>query len=265
MLYITQCENDGWWLETWKRANPTDTNVCPYRCRSWRHDGDCRHHRNSQDWARIMEVLPLFPCWTHIVLTYDQHSTRNIYHTYKAGFLLWSVLRKRIVRRYGELVYIQMWERHKDGVPHCHMALCNRYLFENCHYNKGHHEKAYGHWNFEEHLGEMAVACGFGERGWLEPIRHSEKMASYLVKLADEMSDGSEKDQAPTNAPKGFRRFRASVGLLSPILQDPSITGRLLALQDEGEMTEIRKKGGMDAPPPSGLHPDTNPVIQELY
>ena len=69
-----------------------------------------------------------------------------------------------------------------------------------------------------------ARACGFGMRTWLEPVRDEGAMAAYTVKLAGEMGKAC---QVPLNAPRHYRRLRASHGLLPPRPKNPDITGRL--------------------------------------
>jgi len=49
-------------------------------------------------------------------------------------------------------------------------------------------------------------------------------MAAYTVKLAGEMGKAC---QVPLNAPRHYRRLRASHGLLPPRPKNPDITGRL--------------------------------------
>lgn len=70
-------------------------------------------------------------------------------------------------------------------------------------------------------LEREAEAAGFGRISWAELLapRSLGSMAGYLVKLARELAgDPAEKkgDQTPLGAPRGFRRIRASVGMLPP-------------------------------------------------
>ena len=69
-------------------------------------------------------------------------------------------------------------------------------------------------------LEREAERAGFGRISWAELLapRSLGSMAGYLVKLARELTaSGAKKgDQTPLSAPRGFRRIRASVGMLPP-------------------------------------------------
>lgn len=69
-------------------------------------------------------------------------------------------------------------------------------------------------------LEREAERAGFGRITWAELLapRSLGSMAGYLVKLARELTGGAQKrgDQTPLSAPRGFRRLRASQGMLPP-------------------------------------------------
>lgn len=166
--------------------------------------------------------------WSHVTLTFARQRERTIASTYRVGYQCWSALRKRITRRYVDLDYIQTWERHQSGFPHMHMAARCYPLQEGCqNYALSPADKEYGYLNFVDLLQADAVACGFGSRGWIDPISDVEAMSGYLVKLAREITGAGIKSQIPTNAPPHFRRIRASRGVLAPPHKDPDITGLL--------------------------------------
>lgn len=139
---------------------------------------------------------------------------------FREGKNQWSKLRKKIIYHHGPLLYIQTWEVHQTGWPHVNLALSNTILHQ--HYSQN-PETA-----FREKLADLAESCGFGRKGWLEPLRDRDAMAGYLVKLCNELTGAAKKNQVPVNAPKNFRRLRASVGLLPPVLRDEELTGQLV-------------------------------------
>ena len=60
----------------------------------------------------------------------------------------------------------------------------------------------------------MAVECGFGFIFWIERVRNKGELTNYFLKIATELGKAS---QIPVNAPKNFRRVRASQKLLPPV------------------------------------------------
>ena len=175
--------------------------------------------RGAQDYERVRKAMEAHQNWVHITLTFEDHKTVSAYKRYKEGFLHWSVLRKRIIREFGPIRYIQTWERHKSGIPHCHLAVSNFYMY--------HEATGSSLTNWWRMLRQDAMATGFGRRGWLEPLRPGHHFGAYLTKLANELIGAGTKDQVPENAPPHFRRIRATQGLLSPPDKDPDLTGRL--------------------------------------
>lgn len=81
--------------------------------------------------------------------------------------------------------------------------------------------------NFYDHFQADAMAAGFGKQGTIDAIRDKTAMSGYLTKKAKELIDGSVKGQLPLDAPPHFRRLRASVRLLPPVLKNEDITGAL--------------------------------------
>jgi hypothetical protein len=74
----------------------------------------------------------------------------------------------------------------------------------------------------------MIVRSHFGKISYCEAMKDGTRMAGYLTKLAKELTGAGVKHQVPVNAPRHFRRIRASIGLLPPRYKDPEITGRLI-------------------------------------
>lgn len=237
MRYLDACRDAAWHLKVWPKGEPSSVRVVPYRCRSWRHAGNCCLWKGAQDFVRIRDALASKPGWVYVVLTYRQSAWPNPTVLYRAGVAHWSALRQRIQRRYGKLAYVQTWERHQSGFPHVNVTIHNPAFFRS----------ACDDWRgLRAIVEEMAVAVGFGFRVWLEPLKDRDAMAGYLVKLARELTGAGAKDQTPTNAPRHFRRLRASRGLLPPPHKNPAMTGELVRapkpaelVLDDGEVISV--------------------------
>jgi hypothetical protein len=131
-------------------------------------------------------------------------------------------LHKRLVRKYGKLEYIMTVEQHRDGYPHINLLLLNPNVYAVC---RGDGWKRWR--NGRGWLGRNAVECGFGLRVWAEPLRNegADKLAGYVIALANE---SCKLCQLPVNAPKRFRRIRASQKLMPAKVKDPTVTGGLI-------------------------------------
>jgi hypothetical protein len=222
MRYIDACQNQEWSVATWGRADGEDPRVRPYRCGSWRHEGDCRAACGACDFARIMQALSEHTNWTYFVFTYPCREWKSAQALYRFGLHSWGALRKRIVRKFGKILYIQTWEMHRNGKPHVNVVISNpeisRLACEN-------YRALRREW-FIPNL----VDIGFGRRCWIKPLYDQERLAGYLTKLGLELHGATNKDQIPINAPKHFRRLRASVRLLPKRFRDDTITGQLFKL-----------------------------------
>jgi len=226
--YIHACTIKAWTIETWPKDNPEEIQAHPFRCGSWRHEGDCRLFKGAQDFARIKVALNSHAPWMHCVLTYPTGDYKDVKALFRLGLSQWSALRKRLKRRFGEFFYIQTWETTRRGYPHCHMALANLRLWRECGSDAIN--------NFHRLLRDHAVAVGFGRIGWVDAIRNMDAMAGYLTKLARELTGKGKEYQVPVNAPRHFRRLRASVRLLPPVNKNPDISGVLRFCDLHGEI-----------------------------
>jgi len=194
--------------------------------------------------------------WNHLCLTFDPKIENNPWKLFKLAFLHWSVLRKRLIYHYGDIKYIQCWEIHHSGLPHCHVALQNEKLF---------HTLSTDHIrNFHNYVREHAVASSFGENGTIEALRDKVAFAGYLNKLAAELTGNPSKAyQIPVNAPPNFRRIRASWRLLPPVIKNKDYTGELCGIDDQGEICPLaeldsegkKKRAVMDDGPRPGSLP----------
>jgi len=219
--YVKACEFCDWHIVVHPPGDPENSRRVPYKCRSWRHAGDCRLWKGAQDFARCKEAIATRPDWTYIVLTFPQREWPDKTALYKAGCSMWSKLRLRLRRRWGELAYIQTWERHANGGAHVNVLVGNPLIHISCTSDRR-------SWRRYE-LEPMAVACGFGKRTYVEVLRQGsgDSMAGYLVKLARELTGASVKSQIPVDAPPHFRRLRASQGLL-PRPVKSGLTGHMV-------------------------------------
>ncbi len=220
MYYVEACERCAWHIQTWRKDGDGEISYIPYKCRSWRHEGECRLWKGAQDFVRISEGMNKRDEWSHLTLTFRQRGERLSVKTFKRGLACWSKLRKRIIRAYGDMKYIQTWEVHRSGWPHVHIAISNHTLYD----LPKQHPKAL----FNIMLGSAAQACGFGRIGELSPLRDEKAFAGYLCKLARELTGAGKEYQVPVKAPRHFRRIRASVRLLPPPHKNPDITGMLV-------------------------------------
>lgn len=232
MLYVAKCELDRWLIQTWPRDNPDNITDIPFRCRSWRHTGECAQWRAKSDYARIVEGMSKHEHWSHVVLTYHNWDGRELTQLWRQSLSNWAKLRKRLKREYKDYKYIQTWEVTRKGCPHCHMAIASPHIQGLAERIPQHLDilarKAIGQRNFDTILGHHATDCGFGPKGFIEPIWGQEGFVLYLEKLKRELTMSASKSQSPLEAPRHFRRMRASVGLIPPPHKDESLTGHLL-------------------------------------
>lgn len=236
MDYVTACECGAWHLEVWKKSAPEERCRVPFKCRSWRHEGDCRLWKGAQDFSRIKEAIESLDHWSHICLTYGQFGRTLTAKVFRGAIDQWAKLRKRLIREFGDIKYIQTWEVHRSGWPHVHIAISNVDIF-NLATDKP-------RVNFRKLIRDHAVPCNFGFIGWLERLKSKAAMAGYLVKLARELTGRGKDFQIPVNAPHHFRRLRASVRLLPPVLKDPDISGVLHFCRADGELLTSSRKSG---------------------
>ena len=222
MKSIEACEGGWWTIATWKRGDGSNPALRPFRCRSWRHEGECRAYCGACDFARCADALTRFPNWTYLILTYPHRQWPDVKALFRAGVVHWARLRKRIQREYGDMKYIQTWEIHRSGYPHVNVVVSNENLFK---------EVARNHRRVREDFLDPACAeVGFGFCKWAETLRDERRMAGYIAKLGLELTGHGVKSQTPVNAPRHFRRIRASRHTLPPRKKSDCITGQLLKM-----------------------------------
>jgi len=232
MKYIEACENQEWSLKLTNKVT-LDSWYQIFKCRSWRHEGDCRLWKNAQDFVRMKNAIrKTGEEWVYIVLTFDRKDWETIWEAYKGIFACWDKLRKRFRHNWGKFEYISLVEQHQDGFPHLNLLIYNIGLWLEC------QEEG---WKIirQDWLEPNAVECGFGFRTWVEPVRSKEAIAGYFVKLCSEIV-GTQKDQTPIEAPKHFRRLRASKGLLPKAYHNQNLVGKLIQ-KSIGELQESER------------------------
>lgn len=186
--------------------------------------------------------------WSYVVLTFAQRDWPNKWELYKQGVFMWAKMRKRIVRRFGTMQYVQTWERHKKGGAHVNVVIANRNLYDEISTD---FRAIRNGW-----LEPNAVACGFGMRTWIEPIAGTDGMAGYLTKLSRELTGQGGKDQVPEDAPRHFRRIRASRKTLPPVAHS-EYTGRMVFCPLEKWLENSRQSMGViGAMAKSGVIPE---------
>lgn len=230
MRYVEACEFQKWHLMLSKVLE--DGEILPeeayrYKCRSWRHAGECCKWKGQQDYARIAAAVETRDDWVYVVLTFAQQEWPDWKSQYVESYPYWSAMRLRLTRLIGKFPYIQTWERHrKDGI-HVNILIGSAELRKGCYYAL---KKPFKEWRwFHDDIERNAKAVGFGWVHWAQPMREGthEGMAGYLTKLAKELTGASAKGQIPWDAPRHFRRLRASRGLLPPITKTGMI-GRMV-------------------------------------
>jgi len=166
----------------------------------------------------------------YCVLTFDPAAFGDRWEAYREGGKCWNnSLREAFRRSVGAVDYLQTWESTRRGWPHLNLILSGDRLREAVeaegverrrHVGKG---NAGARWclfpkGWRRWLRDAAVRAGFGPVAWAEILApgSADAMAGYLVKLAQELTGAPAKkgDQTPIQAPRHFRRIRASRGLL---------------------------------------------------
>lgn len=224
-ISVERCEQRAWHLHLWPVGEEHGTNTdclrVPFVCHSWRHAGDCRQWRGALDWWRVVEALKKHSCWVYVVLTFRQpRSTAGRWQSYIQAGACWSRLRCRLTRRYGHLAYVQTLERHKKGGCHVNVVMANQQITQAV-------SNDWRSWR-RDVLIPQACESGFGPVAWVELCdQHSEALAGYITKLANELTGQASKSQIPIDAPRHFRRIRASRGLL-PKKPPSDFTGELV-------------------------------------
>jgi hypothetical protein len=201
----------------------------------------------------------------YVVLTFDPAVGADQWDAYRMVGKMWDEhLRQSIRSRVGRFAYLQTWERTRSGWPHVNLLMTSdglREWVESEGVSTRWNARA-GRWSllpsrWRSWMRSAAMRAGFGRVMWAEVIAPSsrESMAGYLCKLSTELVGAANKkgDQSPVQAPKHFRRFRASRGLLPAAPKGSgSWTGTLVpgrcTPSDDGPRQPGRRAEGVPMP-----------------
>lgn len=239
-VYVKACRRQRWHLATWNKNDPAGgVTRIPFKCRSWRHEGECREWCAACDYRRCQHALTTFPDWSFLVLTYRRRDWPDLRQLFRDSVKHFYSFRKRLERVIDPFKYIQTWEITQKGTPHVNVAISSRKLVdlierEGTWVPDG-RRKLGKRWNWfsvkeswkATVLEPMQTASGFGSVSTLEPMTDSDRMAGYMTKLARELVGAGGKSQIPLNAPTHWRRLRASQHTLPPRAKNPELTGKL--------------------------------------
>lgn len=303
---IIACVNDSWSYFVFKKANLPPAIIMheggrprvpiftlngmegimlPFRCKSWRCP-KCRPWVFKRDFSRIMTALESRKRWAVAVLTVNQKK----WISGKASSYdnLWRPcqrLRQRLTRVLGEMVeYVSIVEQHLEGWPHVNYALTWRTLEEMDAENVADYLAKVERW-----LKDNAPECGIGYEVYCKPMASMKAIARYFTdKSLGQLGNGpgeadpdnaaalkrltaeiNKTGQLPLEAPLGFRRIRATHGLLPAIrkgngewsgcIYDPSKDPEKGGLGRRGAPVQAARsdvaRGARGAAPPEGRPP----------
>jgi len=132
---------------------------------------------------------------------------------------------RRCRHRWGALEHVVTWEAQRSGMPHANILLRGPGLTAELAELEVREGVAKGNGRrrrvaryapeLRSLMRRWAIASGFGRVFWCEiGEAGGPALALYVAKLARELMCPSAKGQAPTNRPRGFRRYSTSKGLL---------------------------------------------------
>lgn len=157
-----------------------------------------------------------------------------LFFVYRGLLDCWAKLRKRITREWGRFSYVAVVEQHRSGWPHLNVLIRSARLAAACRTEttikrKGNLVIVQGWRRVRSRwLRRHAVGAGFGPITYIEPVKDTEGISRYLVKLMGQLTgEQAKSSQVPVSAPRHFRRLRSSRGFLPPLPKDDTMTGRL--------------------------------------
>jgi len=216
--WMKACASKSWHLHLKHKTTGKEERIC-WKCRSWRHQGDCARHVARRDFARISEAFGRErpSSLVYLVLTLDQDKDESHGMTpisaYRSLVRRWQSLRQWLQRQFGRVGYVATVEQHRTGWPHLNVVVSSEDFAAAIRQEDRKNGVAPG-W-----LKGAAVRAGFGYRAWAEAPRNTEELAGYLVKLAHReslMGEVAKLSQLPLASPPGTRRLRSSRAFLPP-------------------------------------------------
>lgn len=238
------CEERAWSIVTWRRDAPEAQTWFCYRCRSWRHAGECARWVSQRDFARIREALrPLHVAnLLLVVLTLDpKRAPESLEAQYRVLQPMWQRLQRDLSRGtssvpgVGEFQYVTTVEMHRSGRPHMNVIIHSRELAQHLRERpptEGDRKAKRGPKWFRD----MAAHAGWGGLAFIGHAKSKDDVASYVTKM-EKGEVGSptlegevtKTSQLPIMAPRRMRRVRCSKGFLASATKrkDPDVTGEL--------------------------------------
>lgn len=222
---INACEREAWSLTLWPKAGEEagQPKRIPFLCGSWR-CRRCAAWRGAVDWRRCSKAVTGRDWWLYVVLTFDPTAYADKWEAFKEAGRCWNnSLRESFRHKAGKVEYLQTWEATRNGWPHVNIVLTGDNLRDVVEAGGIQRREHRGRTclfprEFRRWMRDAAQRAGFGPVAWAEVLapEAKEAMAGYLVKLATELVGAANKkgDQSPVQAPRHFRRIRASRGLL---------------------------------------------------
>jgi len=210
--YIRACRDQAWSMVLRNPKDPTAAPmVTPYRCHSWRHEGECARKVASVWYARIKQALEeLSPSQvTFAVLTFNPCDWSDPAVAYQGMWRCTQSLMQAVRRRFGPTNYVGLVEQHRSTWPHLNLLLVGQGVGQ-----------AVSSGEFMPWLKRHLVDCGFGYIVFAETAKSPEAVNGYIVGLARDFeataAEVTKLTQVPVYAPKGFRRLRSSQHFLPP-------------------------------------------------
>lgn len=236
--YIRACQAKAWTVKLVSKKDPSQVQYVCYACRSWRCQGDCARANAAQLFARLTASIARVPdFWSFFTLTLNPRSFKSREAMYKAAGQKWQLFRHALKYKFGyDHFFIAFEISLRQGALHIHGIVRSKRLFAAVAHAPGEpvvagkpSRGAAAVW--KDWLKPTAVSLGFGFKCDVSAVRDHGAMSGYLVKssgISGELSQANSKDQLPIDAPKGFRRIRASKGFLVPKLKNEELTGELI-------------------------------------
>lgn len=246
--YVRACQSKAWTVRLWPKKDPQNAqNVC-YACRSWRCPGDCARANAAQLFARLTTSIARIPdYWSFVTLTLNPRRFKTRSAMYQEASRAWTRFRHALKHRFGYDEFLIVFEISvRAKALHIHGIVRSKRLASVLALQPGERPQfstcpktgkpkrlptagERGIW--KTWLKPTAIKCGFGFKCDISAVNDQAAMNGYLVKssnISGELSQTNSKDQLPIDAPKGFRRVRASRGFLVPKTKNEEVTGRLI-------------------------------------
>lgn len=233
--YVEACANGAWSLRLWRKDAVPDSHgvvrarSVPYRCRSWRHveggrPSGCANAWTSATYHRLRAAFADVPAGdvVYVVLTIDPKRWPDARAAYRALFRCEQRFRQRVESRYGKFKYANVVESTRRGWPHSNLVIVSPSLGAAC--------GGDGWRRVRREMVSWLEQVGLGYVVWVERARSVETLIGYAAKLAGGMlpAEVAKTTQSPLNAPRHFRRVRASRGFLPPSKVESRETGVLV-------------------------------------